>query len=78
VPDADLPAVPSPDRPPLDAAALTAAVTGGSSLWRRVEVVGAIGSTNAELIARAAADEPAGLVLVAEHQQAGRGRLDRT
>ena len=78
MPDPDLPAVPSPDRPPLDAAALTAAVTGGSSLWRRVEVVEAIGSTNAELVTRAAADEPAGLVLVAEHQQAGRGRLDRT
>jgi BirA family biotin operon repressor/biotin-[acetyl-CoA-carboxylase] ligase len=42
-----------------------------------VEVVGEIGSTNAELVARAAADEAEGLVLVAEHQQAGRGRLDR-
>jgi BirA family biotin operon repressor/biotin-[acetyl-CoA-carboxylase] ligase len=69
---------PGPDRPALDAAALTAAVTSGSGLWRAVEVVEAIGSTNAELVARAAADEPEGLVLVAEHQQAGRGRLDRT
>ena len=70
--------IPGPDRPPLDAAALTAALTDGSSLWRRVEVVEAIGSTNAELVARAGADEAAGLVLVAEHQEAGRGRLDRT
>ena len=71
------PHLPAPDRPALDAAALTAAVATGG-LWREVEVVEAIGSTNAELVARAAADEPEGLVLVAEHQQAGRGRLDRT
>ena len=73
--DTDLPA---PDRPALDATALTSAVVGDGGLWRGVEVVEAIGSTNAELVRRAAADEPAGLVLVAEHQQAGRGRLDRT
>jgi len=75
--DTDLPAGTPPDRPALDAAALAAALTAGSSLWRAVEVVEAIGSTNAELAARAAADEPEGLVLVAEHQVAGRGRLDR-
>jgi len=71
-------AAPPPDRPALDAAALTAAVTGSGGLWRAVEVVEELGSTNAELAARAAADEPAGLVLVAEHQVTGRGRLDRT
>jgi BirA family biotin operon repressor/biotin-[acetyl-CoA-carboxylase] ligase len=71
------PDFPAPDRPALDAAALTASVADGG-LWRAVEVVEAIGSTNAELVARAAADEPEGLVLVAEHQQAGRGRLDRS
>jgi BirA family transcriptional regulator, biotin operon repressor / biotin---[acetyl-CoA-carboxylase] ligase len=75
VSDTDLSA---PDRPALDAATLTSAVATGSGLWRAVEVVEAVGSTNAELITRAAADEPEGLVLVAEHQQAGRGRLDRT
>ena len=68
----------APDRPLLDAAALTAAAASGSALWRAVEVVEAIGSTNAELVSRAAAGEAAGLVLVAEHQQAGRGRLDRS
>jgi BirA family transcriptional regulator, biotin operon repressor / biotin---[acetyl-CoA-carboxylase] ligase len=68
----------APGRPALDATALSAELTRGSALWRAVEVVDAIGSTNAELVARAAADAAEGLVLVAEHQQAGRGRLDRT
>jgi BirA family transcriptional regulator, biotin operon repressor / biotin---[acetyl-CoA-carboxylase] ligase len=36
------------------------------------------GSTNADLLGAAEAGEPAGRVLVAEHQGAGRGRLDRT
>lgn len=34
-------------------------------------------STNAEVSRRARAGEPAGLVVVTEHQTAGRGRLDR-
>ncbi len=66
-----------PDRPALDGAALTAALS-GSALWRSVEVVERIGSTNAALVAAAADDAPEGTVLVAEHQEAGRGRLDRT
>ncbi|MGY1845013.1 biotin--[acetyl-CoA-carboxylase] ligase [Modestobacter sp. SYSU DS0875] len=79
--DGEPPAAPHPDRPALDAAALTAALAGG--LWRAVEVVEEVGSTNADLVARVAADEAEGqvaegLVLVAEHQAAGRGRLDRT
>jgi BirA family biotin operon repressor/biotin-[acetyl-CoA-carboxylase] ligase len=36
-----------------------------------------VSSTNAELVARAADDAVEGVVLVAEHQAAGRGRLDR-
>jgi BirA family biotin operon repressor/biotin-[acetyl-CoA-carboxylase] ligase len=40
-------------------------------------VVAEIGSTNAALVAAAADGEPEGAVLVAEHQVAGRGRLDR-
>jgi BirA family transcriptional regulator, biotin operon repressor / biotin---[acetyl-CoA-carboxylase] ligase len=36
------------------------------------------GSTNADLLARAAAGEPEGVVLAAEQQNAGRGRLGRT
>ncbi|HEX7354913.1 MAG TPA: biotin--[acetyl-CoA-carboxylase] ligase [Mycobacteriales bacterium] len=50
-------------------------VVGGG--WR-VEVVEATGSTNADVAARARAGEPAGLVLVAEEQVQGRGRLGRT
>ncbi len=65
------------ERPALDAAALTAALIRDSELWRSVEVVERIGSTNAALVARAAEEAPEGTVLVAEHQEAGRGRLDR-
>jgi BirA family transcriptional regulator, biotin operon repressor / biotin---[acetyl-CoA-carboxylase] ligase len=66
------------DRPALDGPALAAALTREGGLWRSLEVVDRIGSTNAELLARAAADAAEGSVLVAEHQEAGRGRLDRT
>jgi BirA family biotin operon repressor/biotin-[acetyl-CoA-carboxylase] ligase len=37
-----------------------------------------VGSTNADLLALAAEGAAEGLVLVADHQTAGRGRLDRT
>ncbi|RBY77775.1 biotin--[acetyl-CoA-carboxylase] ligase [Geodermatophilus sp. TF02-6] len=67
-----------PARAPLDGAALAAALTAGSSLWRSVEVVGEVGSTNAVLLAGAADGAAEGTVLVAEHQASGRGRLDRT
>jgi BirA family biotin operon repressor/biotin-[acetyl-CoA-carboxylase] ligase len=66
------------DRPALDEAALAAALVRGSRLWRRLEVVAEVGSTNADLAAAAADGAPDGTVLVAEHQGAGRGRLDRT
>ena len=67
------------ERPALDGPALAAALTrDGGGLWRSIEVVEEIGSTNAELAKAAAADAPEGMVLVAEHQAAGRGRLDRT
>ena len=64
-------------RPSLDAARLAAAdpvLLPGL----RVEVVEEAASTNALVAERAAAGDPAGLVVVAEHQTAGRGRLDRT
>jgi BirA family transcriptional regulator, biotin operon repressor / biotin---[acetyl-CoA-carboxylase] ligase len=64
--------------PPLDAARLTAAVVRPGGLWRSVEVVPVTGSTNADLLARAVAGQPEGAVLVAEEQNAGRGRLGRT
>ena len=66
------------DRPPLSATALRRALVREGTLWSEVEVVQRTGSTNSDLVARAAegrADE--GAVLVAEEQTAGRGRLDR-
>jgi BirA family biotin operon repressor/biotin-[acetyl-CoA-carboxylase] ligase len=66
------------DRPPLDAAELTRALTPPGSRWRSVEVVEETESTNSDVAARAAAGEPEGLVLVAESQVGGRGRLGRT
>ena len=66
-----------PSRAPLDGRSLAAALTAGSALWRSLEVVPEIGSTNAALLAAAAEDAPEGTVLVAEHQATGRGRLDR-
>jgi BirA family transcriptional regulator, biotin operon repressor / biotin---[acetyl-CoA-carboxylase] ligase len=65
------------DRPSLDGANLQAALTRDSLLWRSLEVVEEIGSTNAALAAAAGDDSAEGAVLVAEHQVAGRGRLDR-
>ncbi|MDX6200100.1 MAG: BirA family transcriptional regulator [Actinomycetota bacterium] len=63
------------ERPPLRAAALTKALAGDG--WR-VEVLERAGSTNAVVAHRAAAQEPAGLVVAAERQLSGRGRLDRS
>jgi len=48
-------------------------VAGG---WR-LEVVSVVDSTNARVLQRAAVGEPAGLVLFAEEQRAGRGRRGR-
>lgn len=46
--------------------------------WHRLDVVEETGSTNADLLARAAAGEDtAGAVLIAEYQSAGRGRHGR-
>jgi BirA family transcriptional regulator, biotin operon repressor / biotin---[acetyl-CoA-carboxylase] ligase len=65
-----------PSLPPLDAARLAAAdpeLLPGV----RVEVVEETTSTNALVAERARAGEAEGLVVVAERQSAGRGRLDR-
>jgi BirA family biotin operon repressor/biotin-[acetyl-CoA-carboxylase] ligase len=49
-----------------------------SRLWRRIDTVAETGSTNADLLARAAAGEDiSGVVLIAESQTAGRGRHGR-
>ena len=66
------------NRKPLDAAALRRAALRPGGLWRDVEVVTRTGSTNADLLARALRGEPEGVVLAAEEQSAGRGRLGRS
>jgi BirA family biotin operon repressor/biotin-[acetyl-CoA-carboxylase] ligase len=66
------------DRAALDAAVLRRAVVRPGGLWRAVEVLASTGSTNADLLARAAAGAPEGVVLAAEEQTSGRGRLGRS
>lgn len=63
-----------PLRPSLDADALATSAPGSFT----VEVVDTAASTNALVAERARAGAPAGLVVVAEHQTSGRGRLDRS
>jgi len=70
------------ERPPLDEAALRRALVLPGSLWSDVQVVNSTPSTNALLASRvqdapAGSTRPDGLVVFAEHQTAGRGRLDR-
>ena len=66
------------DRAALDVAVLRRAVVRPGGLWRAVEVLASTGSTNADLVARAVAGAPEGVVLAAEEQTAGRGRLGRS
>ncbi|MGW3914987.1 biotin--[acetyl-CoA-carboxylase] ligase [Streptomyces sp. NPDC005070] len=67
------------DRPPLNGAALRRALVRDGGLWCDVEVVERTGSTNTDLAAAVTGEKGAdeGAVLVAEEQNAGRGRLDR-
>ncbi|GAA4794886.1 biotin--[acetyl-CoA-carboxylase] ligase [Actinomycetospora chlora] len=71
--------VPPPDAP-LDAGALRRTLGPPAGPWASVTVVERTGSTNADLLARTGGADPAPdrSVLVAEHQDAGRGRRDRT
>jgi BirA family biotin operon repressor/biotin-[acetyl-CoA-carboxylase] ligase len=63
-------------RPPLSVARIARAVTQGP-VWREVRIFDAIDSTNADVATAAGLGDPEGLVVIAEHQHAGRGRLDR-
>ena len=64
-------------RPVLDAARLNGALASRPGLWREVRVVEETGSTNADLLAKARSGAGEGLVLVAEAQTSGRGRMGR-
>jgi BirA family transcriptional regulator, biotin operon repressor / biotin---[acetyl-CoA-carboxylase] ligase len=66
-----------PGRPPLDAAALNNSAVRPGGLWHAVQVTARTGSTNADLLERARDGAPEGLVLVAEEQTSGRGRMGR-
>ena len=67
-----------PQRPALDRSPLRDALVGPGLPWRQLEVVDETGSTNADLLARAAAGvDIDGVALVAEYQTAGRGRHGR-
>ncbi|MFC4015683.1 biotin--[acetyl-CoA-carboxylase] ligase [Nonomuraea purpurea] len=66
------------ERPPLSEAALNRALVRPGSLWTGVTVVESTGSTNADLAEAARRGAEEGAVLVAEAQEAGRGRLGRT
>jgi len=70
----------TPEREPLDADGLRRAALRPGGLWREIEVVPSTGSTNADLLARALAGQgqPEGVLLAAEEQTAGRGRIGRT
>ncbi|MEV4140435.1 biotin--[acetyl-CoA-carboxylase] ligase [Dactylosporangium sp. NPDC049742] len=65
------------ERPPLHAAALRHALVVPGGLWTDLRVVEETGSTNADAAEAARAGAAEGLVIVAERQTAGRGRLGR-
>lgn len=66
------------NRPPLSARALTSALVQPGGLWSRIDVLASVASTNAVVADAARAGAAEGLVVIAEAQTAGRGRLDRS
>src|SRR4051812_20559632 len=64
-------------RPPLVAGPIRRALLRTGELWTAVEIAQRTASTNADVAAAARAGAAEGLVIVAEEQTAGRGRLDR-
>lgn len=65
------------ERPPLSASRLSRALDGGP-VWREIQVVVSAESTNADVADAARQGAAEGLVIIAEQQTAGRGRLDRS
>ncbi|MCW2604142.1 MAG: birA 1 [Pseudonocardiales bacterium] len=64
----------SPSDPPVRPDIADGALRSSRSFWREIRVVAETGSTNADLVASGKAS---GVVLVADFQHGGRGRLDR-
>lgn len=65
-------------RGPLDAAVLAEELRRRGSSWPPPQIVSLVESTNAEVTAAARDGACEGLVIVAEEQRSGRGRLDRS
>lgn len=66
------------ERPPLDEKFLRGRLVRPGSFWTQLDVVAETPSTNAVVAAAAAGGQPEGLVVAAEYQSSGRGRLGRT
>lgn len=66
------------DRPPLDAAFLRGRLVKPGALWSQVDVLAETESTNAVVAAAARSGAAEGLLVAAEYQSSGRGRLGRT
>lgn len=62
------------ERPPLDAVALRQALLAPAGGWASLDVVASTGSTNADLLEAARKGAADRSVLIAEQQEAGRGR----
>ncbi len=66
------------ERPPLDVGYLRGRLVRPGSLWSQIDVLAETESTNAVVAAAARSGTPEGLVVAAEYQSSGRGRLGRT
>lgn len=77
-PSPTVPVVTALPADPIDVTVLRAAACPPAGRWAYVQVVERTGSTNADLLVAAGDRAPDRSVLVAEHQDAGRGRHGRT
>jgi len=66
------------ERPPLNERFLSGRLVRPGSFWTQIDVLAETESTNAVVAAAARTGAPEGLVVTAEHQSSGRGRLGRT
>jgi BirA family biotin operon repressor/biotin-[acetyl-CoA-carboxylase] ligase len=66
------------ERPPLDEKFLRGRLVRPGALWTQIDVLAETPSTNAVVAAAAADGQAEGLVVAAEYQSSGRGRLGRT